>query len=275
MAGTSARRRRAGAVLSALAITAGLAFCVGWGSRGIAGQFLEAPEVAVAASATPALDLSTAAGSLGCPRPRPIDAIPGDRRVVALTFDDGPSLDTTPALLDILEEKKVKATFFETGEHTLAHPELVARVAAEGHDLGSHTWTHPHLPQVPITQVKDEIRRSTRAVSAAAARPVCLMRPPFGQSTAAVDRVIASEGLSRVMWTRNPEDWTNPSPAALRARSGPRGADGPTILLLHEHGREDPQQVGPSPTVAALADIIDDYHERGYEFVRVDGTPFR
>lgn len=180
----------------------------------------------------------------------------------------------TPQILAILKDKGVNATFFETGEHSTAHPELVREVVRAGHAVGSHSWNHPRLTDLSATAITDQIDRATAAVSAAVGAPVCLARAPFGLTDARVEGISRALGLTTVGWTQNPQDWLNPTPAKLRADSAPWSDHPPTILLLHEHGSEQRQQQGPSPTVAALPGIIDDYHAAGYRFVQVDGRAF-
>lgn len=272
----AARRRRGVAVATALTMAATAGLGVGWFARGT----YNAPASATTAGASAATGAvsasaarSAAPGTVGCPAPRKVTSMPG-RRAVALTFDDGPSLDTTQRILAILAAKGVKATFFETGEHAAAHPELVKAVVDQGHAVGSHSWSHPRLTSLSATAVTDEVDRSTQAVSAAAGTRVCLMRPPFGLSDTRSDGIIAALGLTNVGWTHNPKDWLNPTPEQLRRDSAPWPGNPSTILLLHEHGREDPEQIGPSATVEALPHIIDDYRAAGYAFVQVDGKPF-
>jgi len=89
-----------------------------------------------------------------------------DKEVV-LTFDDGPSPTTTPKVLDALAQECVRATFFLIGQHAAAHPELVRRIAAEGHSIGYHTWSHRSLKRIPQNQAPEEIDRGIAAVEKA------------------------------------------------------------------------------------------------------------
>ncbi|HSS14591.1 MAG TPA: polysaccharide deacetylase family protein, partial [Rhizomicrobium sp.] len=90
---------------------------------------------------------------------RKVGAVPGK---LALTFDDGPDPDWTPAILDILKQKKVPATFFMIGSNMEAHPGLVQRVLAEGHEIGNHTYTHPNLADTPPAAVRLELNATQR-----------------------------------------------------------------------------------------------------------------
>lgn len=266
----SGRNRRVVSVLSGLAMAATAGFAGGWAARGVSDQ----PSADAAVPAAAVASAAPALGTKGCPTPRAITSIKSNERVVALTFDDGPSAEVTGQILRTLADKKVKATFFMTGEHASAHPDLVAQIAAAGHAIGSHSWNHPRLDKLSPAQVTDQVERATNAVSVAAGTRVCLTRPPFGLTTPQVDALSAAMGLTTVGWTQNPRDWLNPTPEQLRRDSAPWSDRPATILLLHEHGAEDPQQVGPSATVAALPGIIDDYLAQGYRFVQVTGEPF-
>jgi peptidoglycan-N-acetylglucosamine deacetylase len=83
---------------------------------------------------------------------------------LAMTFDDGPSAEYTPRLLDLLKARHLKATFFLIGQNVQAHPELVRRIIAEGHEVGNHTWDHPQLSKLSDDRATDEIERDPRRV---------------------------------------------------------------------------------------------------------------
>ncbi|MGD0912486.1 MAG: polysaccharide deacetylase family protein, partial [Terracidiphilus sp.] len=83
---------------------------------------------------------------------------------IALTFDDGPNPEWTPKLLEILARHQVRATFFMLGKFAAAQPELVRRVAAEGHLIGDHSWSHPKLSNCSATRIEDELKRTRDAL---------------------------------------------------------------------------------------------------------------
>jgi peptidoglycan/xylan/chitin deacetylase (PgdA/CDA1 family) len=86
---------------------------------------------------------------------------------LAMTFDDGPSAEYTPRLLDLLKARHLKATFFLVGKNVEAHPDLVRRIIAEGHEVGDHTWDHPQLSKLSDAQATDEVEKTQDAISAA------------------------------------------------------------------------------------------------------------
>jgi peptidoglycan/xylan/chitin deacetylase (PgdA/CDA1 family) len=106
--------------------------------------------------------------------------IAGDRKVVALTFDDGPNPDATPSILDTLAEKGVRATFFVLGSHAERWPELVRRMAQEGHQLGNHGYFHRKLQFKSPFYVSRDIRLGIRAIKRAGAPAPRYFRAPHG-----------------------------------------------------------------------------------------------
>jgi peptidoglycan/xylan/chitin deacetylase (PgdA/CDA1 family) len=103
-------------------------------------------------------------------------------KCVALTFDAGPS-ENSPRLLDILKDRKVPATFFLLGKNHIAdHPDLVKRMAREGHELASHTWDHKILTDIGDAQIRDELKRTDDAVERLTGKRPTLMRPPQGRT---------------------------------------------------------------------------------------------
>jgi peptidoglycan/xylan/chitin deacetylase (PgdA/CDA1 family) len=100
-----------------------------------------------------------------------------DDRVVALTFDDGPDPDQTPEVLDALAEAGARATFFVLVDRAAEHPDLLRRIAAEGHEIGLHGEDHTRLTTLPIREALRRIRRGKRRLEELTGRPVTLFRP--------------------------------------------------------------------------------------------------
>jgi peptidoglycan/xylan/chitin deacetylase (PgdA/CDA1 family) len=92
---------------------------------------------------------------------------------LAMTFDDGPSAEYTPRLLDLLKARHLKATFFLIGQNVQAHPELVRRIIAEGHEVGNHTWDHPQLSKLSDERATDEIEKTQDAIRTACGSHRC------------------------------------------------------------------------------------------------------
>ncbi len=194
---------------------------------------------------------------------------------IALTFDDGPSPDWTPKILDILKEKGVHATFFIIGENGAANPRLVQRTLAEGHDLGNHTFTHPNLGETPDGVAGVEINATQRLIEALTGRSTRLFRPPyFGDAEPTTAQEIAPMevaerlGYLTVGLKVDPDDWQQPTAEQIIERVVTQATDPDPekrgqIVLLHDAGGDR------SATVAALPKLIDALRAKGLEFVSV------
>ena len=145
------------------------------------------------------------------------DAMDGTHRV-ALTYDDGPSTRNTAALLDVLAERNVRATFFLIGEHVRKHPEMARRVAAAGHVLGNHTAMHPNLSRQNSARVLGELQRCQKTIEDVLGVSPVLFRPPYGARRPAVLRTARTMGLTPVMWNVTAHDWDGLGVAAVQAR---------------------------------------------------------
>jgi peptidoglycan/xylan/chitin deacetylase (PgdA/CDA1 family) len=186
------------------------------------------------------------------------------RPAVALTFDDGPVEPYTTHILDILERRGVRATFFCIGLRVSAHPGHVARMRDRGHAIGNHTWSHPFLPDLSLAELAAQVRRTQQAVADASggAAPT-LFRPPYGSLTPDVLRGLAELGLTIALWDVGSGDWARPPPEAIvrtvldRARAG-------SVITLHDGGGDR------SRTVAALPGLIDGLRDRGFDLLPVD-----
>jgi peptidoglycan/xylan/chitin deacetylase (PgdA/CDA1 family)/glycosyltransferase involved in cell wall biosynthesis len=163
-----------------------------------------------------------------------------DRRLVALTFDDGPDGEWTPRILDILAEHQARATFFMLVENARRLPELVHRVVAEGHEVGLHGFDHRSLA--------GGSRRSTRRLLEAAAAeletisgvPVNYFRPPFGAQTVGSLLGERDAGLETVMWELDSLDWSGLEEWKVASEVVDRTEPG-SIILLHDTLAEDPE----------------------------------
>jgi peptidoglycan/xylan/chitin deacetylase (PgdA/CDA1 family) len=180
---------------------------------------------------------------------------PRDRRIVALTFDDGPS-EYTPGFLDVLRRKHVPGTFFEIGQEMAGRESTMRRILREGDEIGNHTMHHTEFPSY------GDIAPTTSLIASITHFRPCLFRPPGGAVDSAVIAAAGADGLRTVTWDVDPTDWSTPGTAAIYSRVV--GATQPgSIVLMHDGGGDR------SETLAALPSIIDTLRARGYRFETV------
>jgi peptidoglycan/xylan/chitin deacetylase (PgdA/CDA1 family) len=183
------------------------------------------------------------------------------RPTVALTFDDGPSGDTTPRLLAILREKQVRATFFLVGRRAEAHAPLVRQLVAEGHAVGNHTDSHPELfCFLTPSRLTDEIDRAQGAILRTAGVRPRHFRSPVGLRHPFLAPALERAGLEFVSWGVRSLDTRAQDPDSLRNRILGRVTSGDIVLL---HDRPGP---GSDAMMAMLPGLIDALRRRGFEF---------
>jgi peptidoglycan/xylan/chitin deacetylase (PgdA/CDA1 family) len=130
---------------------------------------------------------------------------PMRENLCAITFDDGPSVNT-PQLLDMLAEYGIPATFFLLGSQAERHPDIVRRILAEGHEVGNHSYSHPNLRLLSPERKTEEICRTDAILRSLGAAPVFL-RPPYGAFDAYTEKVAAEQGLTVLLWSLDSRDW--------------------------------------------------------------------
>ena len=196
--------------------------------------------------------------------------------LIALTFDDGPDPEWTPAILDILKQENVLGTFFVIGKNGQAHPDLLRRIVAEGHELGNHTFTHPNLGEIPGPITDLELNATQRLIESVTGRSTVLFRPPyFGDAEAdkpeEVEPAIRAEKLGYIIvgLRIDPGDWKPGITAdeivqktidkAMDNNPETRGQ----VVLLHDSGGDR------AATIEALPRLIHELRARGFKFVPV------
>src|SRR5216117_1463917 len=183
-----------------------------------------------------------------------------DGPYIAMTFDDGPSATLTPKLLDLLAAHHIKATFFVIGENVAEHPDIVARAAREGHEIGNHSWSHPNFAKMSAESVRSQLQRTDDAIKNATGNRPTLMRPPYGSVTEREKRWIHDEfGYRIILWDVDPYDWTRPGPAVVRNRILKETQPG-SIVLSHDI---------PPGTIEAMPSTFNALEAKGFNFVTV------
>ena len=188
-----------------------------------------------------------------------------DKKVVALTFDDGPYMPYTEELLDILAKEKVPATFFVVGNNALRNPALLQKMRAEGHDIGLHTQAHVDLLNLSAEQVWREISACKNIVAKITGYEAKLLRTPHGFRDWQVMSIAKSEGVTLVNWSVSSKDWLSPSSKDISDKTVSQVQPGAIILL---HDGDGPYNVGSrANTVQSVRMIINTLRAQGYEFV--------
>jgi peptidoglycan/xylan/chitin deacetylase (PgdA/CDA1 family) len=193
---------------------------------------------------------------------------------VALTFDDGPNDPYTLQLLELLDRRQVRATFFLMGSYVRRRPEIARAIHQAGHLLGNHTVSHPSLMWASPARVREELAACSAIIEDATGEAVRFVRPPFGARRPDVLRTARELGLTPVMWNITAYDWeaTDPNDLAARVRRGlrhnqkrGRGSN----LLLHDGGHRE-LGTDRSITLSAVGLLLDGWVGTGLRFVTVD-----
>ena len=184
-------------------------------------------------------------------------ATPVEAPKIALTFDDGPSAAWTPALLDGLKERGVKATFFLIGENADKNPEIVKRMAEEGHLIGNHTYHHVELTKVSENEARLELADTSAVIVRITGKEPEYMRPPFGAWQRKLEQEIQ---MLPVLWTIDPLDWTTENQDEI-VNKVVTEAEENDIILLHDCYKS---------SIEAGLRIVEILQEEGFVFVTVD-----
>lgn len=189
---------------------------------------------------------------------RPVD------KVIALTFDDGPSKQYTEEVLQVLQQYNIKATFFVMGGCVKNRPEVLKKVYAAGYEIGNHTYSHPHLSSESDSAIANELTKANEIIYQAINVYPVLFRPPYGDCSAKCTEVAAKMGYKKITWDYMPNDWdSGKTTSAIIADKIIRNARSGAIITVHDGGGNREK------TVQALPTIITTLKKEGYRFVTV------
>lgn len=180
----------------------------------------------------------------------------GGEKKVSLSFDATWGADYTPKILATLKEEKIKATFYLAGFWIEKYPEMVKRIAADGHELGNHTYSHPHLNSLAEGEIKNEIMRTHDMIKELTGKSCTVFRPPFGEYSNKVINVAKECGYHTIIWDVDSLDWKNLSAQEINKRVVGKVRPG-SIVLMHNAGLNTPE---------ALPGMIKALKEQGYQF---------
>ncbi len=184
-------------------------------------------------------------------------------KMVALTFDDGPSKTYTPQVLAVLKKYNIKATFFMCGQQVNYYPELVKQVSAEGHEIANHSFSHPNLYKDKSKRgaaLVKEVERTNELIEKLVMIKPAYFRAPYNYRDVETVKAINDFGLIYVGWTFSVRDWEKPAPEIMVNMFNKNLIPG-SIVLLHDGGGNR------ANTVAALPGMIEFARKKGYHFV--------
>lgn len=186
--------------------------------------------------------------------------IPGEEKLIAFTFDDGPWPNSTPQILDILKENNIKATFFWVGSALKNQKDIAKAVVNEGHVVANHTWSHRYQKYSPAAAAK-EIDSTAELIEELTGVESPIFRPPGGVLDNGLVDYVLKQNHVNVMWSVDSQDWKSSSDKIInnvlkQAKSG-------GIILMHDGGGDR------SATIKALPTVIKKLKEQGYTFVTI------
>ena len=183
-----------------------------------------------------------------------------DGPYIAMTFDDGPSAQLTPRLLDVLKERGIKATFFVVGQNVAEYPDIVRRMANEGHEIANHSWSHPALTKLGAEGVRKQIENTNDAIAKVTGKRPVLMRPPYGATSSLLNKRLSEQyGLKVILWSVDPLDWRYRNSNRVY-NSIVQNTHPGSIILTHDIH---------ATTVAAMPATLDALLAKGFKFVTV------
>lgn len=185
----------------------------------------------------------------------------GEKKKVALTFDDGPNPEYTPQMLEVLKEKNVKATFFLLGEEVEKYPEIVKTIQKEGHVIGNHSYKHEQLSKLTMEEACAQVNRTNELIYDITGVYPSYLRPPFGDWHEKLDCEV---NMVEVLWDVDTLDWSSQNHARI-VNKVLKNVKEDDIILMHD---------GYETSVTAAREIIDTLQKQGYEFVTVDEILF-
>jgi peptidoglycan/xylan/chitin deacetylase (PgdA/CDA1 family) len=193
-----------------------------------------------------------------------INRVDTPEKVVALTFDDGPSTGFTQQILKILENNEVKASFFLVGEAVDAHPEETNLIIQSGHEVGNHSYTHQRMLLKSSDFIRNELERTDTALRTSGAKGAIHFRPPYGKKLLMLPYYLFENDIITITWDVEPETYaeTRRDSASITQHVIEHVKPG-SIVLLHVMFKQR------ATTMNAVPGIIDGLKKKGYRFVTV------
>ena len=182
-----------------------------------------------------------------------------DKKIIALTFDDGPSKQNTNRILDVLEKYHARATFFVIGKRVSSHTNEIARAIALGCEIGSHTWGHSDFTKYPKSALVDSLKKTDAAMVDNFGYHMTLFRPPYASINKDIEDVSKNMGYTMILWSGSSHDWSIKDEEKIYKNTFHCAADGAVVLF---HDIYD-------FTADAIERIVPDLINQGYQLVTI------
>lgn len=192
-----------------------------------------------------------------------ITAVPTAEKVVALTFDDGPTPQWTPKILAVLKANGVPATFFVIGQEAVQHPNLISQEVQDGMEIANHGFSHRLLRRLNPEAITSEVQDGAMAIEAAGAKTPHLYRMPAGVYDQAALKILGEMGYTVIGWSVDPRDWRHRYTAQQMLATVLRQVGPGRIIIFHDGTNSS------AATVQAVAELIPALKSQGYRFMTV------
>jgi peptidoglycan-N-acetylglucosamine deacetylase len=185
-------------------------------------------------------------------------------KIIAISFDDGPSIKYTEKILEVLQQNDIHATFFVVGQNVKKNPDVLKKVFTAGNQIGSHSYTHPNFSTLSSAAMTKELTKTNEQIHQTINIYPTLFRPPFGACPSQCKVVVSASGLKKVTWDYMVNDWdSNKTSAAEIASNVIKHAKPNAIITMHDGGGNREK------TLMALPTIISTLKQQGYQFVTI------
>lgn len=181
------------------------------------------------------------------------------KKQVSITVNVDWGEEHLPAMLDILQENRVKATFFISGRWADEHSELVRKISRLGHEIGNHGFSHPHVNDLDLDKNMEEIQKTSKVIDQLTQRKTRYFAPPYGEFNDTVLEAVSKTEHQVILWTVDTVDWQKPPPSEIISRVL-NGVQNGAIILMHP----------TEQTNQALPGIIKGLREQGYQIVPLE-----
>jgi|GEM_PF-1176702 len=189
-----------------------------------------------------------------------IFSVPSAGKEIALTFDDGPDPNLTPAYLKVLRGEGVHATFFLVGRRVEKAPGMAAMIAGEGEEIGNHTMNHEYLTSVPLKYGEQNLIDTTGLIEQETHENILYFRPPGGRLSPSLIKTVRETGMKTVLWNIDPQDWAPGMTPGRIIRDVLDNLQPGAIVVMHEGKRQ---------TLEALPGLIRELKQRGWRLVTI------